>query len=138
VIRHGAKLVHAFAEARVPKLTVVLRKSFGGAHIAMNSKQLGADLVLAWPGATLGVMGAEQAVNVVHRRRLLAVTDPASERRSLADEYADQHLDVRLAAQRGFVDEVIEPSQTRDRLAASLELLTRDPGRADTPGNIPL
>ena len=127
VIRHGAKLVHAFAEARVPKLTVVIRKSFGGAHIAMNSKQLGADLVLAWPGATLGVMGADQAVGVIHRRRLLAVADPASERSALADEYGGEHLGVHRAAQLGFVDEVIDPAQTRGRLVSALELLCRAP-----------
>lgn len=133
VIRHGAKLVHAFAEARVPKLTVVIRKSFGGAHIAMNSKQLGADLVLAWPGATLGVMGADQAVGVIHRRRLLAVADPASERSALADEYGGEHLGVRRAAQLGFVDEVIEPAQTRDRLVSGLELLCRISAFAERP-----
>jgi acetyl-CoA carboxylase carboxyltransferase component len=138
VIRQGAKLVHAFAEARVPKLTVVLRKSFGGAHIAMNSKQLGADLVLAWPGATLGVMGSEQAVGIIHRRRLLAAADRTAEREALARAYALEHLSVRRAAELGFVDEVIEPRDTRPRLAGALELLDRqseDPHRAR---NIPL
>jgi acetyl-CoA carboxylase carboxyltransferase component len=138
VIRHGAKLVHAFAEARVPKLTVVLRKSFGGAHIAMNSKQLGADLVLAWPGATLGVMGADQAVGVIHRRRLAAVGDHDSERGALADQYAGEHLDVRRAAQLGFVDEIIDPSETRDRLASALELLSHVPDGPSSAGNVPL
>ncbi len=138
VIRHGAKLVHAFAEARVPKLTVVLRKSFGGAHIAMNSKQLGADLVLAWPGATLGVMGAEQAVNVIHRRRLSAVADPAGHRRTLAADYAHEHLDIRHAAELGFVDEVIEPGLTRDRLIEGLALLSRPSSGRPPAGNIPL
>jgi acetyl-CoA carboxylase carboxyltransferase component len=145
VIRHGAKLVHAFAEARVPKLTVVLRKSFGGAHIAMNSKQLGADLVLAWPRATLGVMGAEQAVNVIHRRRLLSVPDPATERTRLADQYGGAHLDVHHAARLGFVDEVIEPADTRDRLTTALELLAhtseitaRPPDVSRSAGNVPL
>lgn len=138
VIRHGAKLVHAFAEARVPKLTVVLRKSFGGAHIAMNSKQLGADLVLAWPGATLGVMGAEQAVGVIHRRRLSAVDDPAVQRRALAASYAQEHLDIRHAAELGFVDEVIEPRMTRDRLIEALALLSRPCSGHAPSGNIPL
>jgi acetyl-CoA carboxylase carboxyltransferase component len=138
VIRHGAKLVHAFAEARVPKLTVVLRKSFGGAHIAMNSKQLGADLVLAWPGATLGVMGAEQAVSVMHRRRLVALDDPGGERTALAREYSAQHLTVRHAAELGFVDEVIEPLETRDRLISALELLYCPPRGPAWAGNIPL
>jgi acetyl-CoA carboxylase carboxyltransferase component len=138
VIRQGAKLVHAFAEAQVPKLTVVLRKSFGGAHIAMNSKQLGADLVLAWPGATLGVMGAEQAVNIIHRRRLLAAPDRASERASLARAYAAQHLSVRRAAELGFVDEVVEPGETRNRLISALELLDRPAQPGHRAGNIPL
>ncbi len=138
VIRHGAKLVHSFAEARVPKLTVVLRKSFGGAHIAMNSKQLGADLVLAWPTATLGVMGAEQAVGVIHRRRLVAVANPAGERAHLAQQYADLHLNVRHAAELGFVDEVIEPATTRDRLIQALELLDRPPQGQSRAGNVPL
>src|SRR5205814_9382630 len=84
VIRHGAKLVHAFAEARVPKLTVTLRKSYGGAHIAMNSKALGAHLVLAWPDSELGVMGGQQAVGVVNRRELKDASDPAALRASLA------------------------------------------------------
>jgi acetyl-CoA carboxylase carboxyltransferase component len=138
VIRHGAKLVHAFAEARVPKLTVVLRKSFGGAHIAMNSKQLGADLVLAWPGATLGVMGAEQAVGVIHRRRLSAVADPAGQRQVLAADYAHEHLNISHAAELGFVDEVIEPGETRDRLIAGLALLRRSGSGRPPAGNIPL
>jgi acetyl-CoA carboxylase carboxyltransferase component len=138
VIRHGAKLVHAFAEARVPRLTVVLRKSFGGAHIAMNSKHLGADLVLAWPGATLGVMGAEQAVGVIHRRRLAAVADPAGQRRALAADYALEHLDIRHAAELGFVDEVIEPRMTRDRLIGALALLDRPAAGPPRAGNVPL
>jgi len=138
VIRHGAKLVHAFAEARVPKLTVVLRKSFGGAHIAMNSKQLGADLVLAWPQATLGVMGAEQAVGIMHRRHLAAVDDFPAARRELADEYADQHLGAARAAEQGFVDEVVEPAHTRDRLAATYQLLDRVPVGPAPARNVPL
>lgn len=138
VIRQGAKLVHAFAEARVPKLTVVLRKSFGGAHIAMNSKQLGADLVLAWPEATLGVMGAEQAVGVIHRRRLSAAADRAAERDALAGAYAAEHLGVRRAAEGGLVDEVVRPSDTRARLIAALELLERDPAGSVRAGNIPM
>jgi acetyl-CoA carboxylase carboxyltransferase component len=138
VIRHGAKLVHAFAEANVPKLSVVLRKSFGGAHIAMNSKQLGAHLVLAWPQATLGVMGAEQAVSVIHRRTLAAVADPAVERQALAGAYASEHLSARHAAEHGFVDEIIDPGQTRERIASALELLSRDHRSISRATNIPL
>ena len=138
VIRHGATLVHAFAEAQVPKLTVILRKSFGGAHIAMNSKQLGADLVLAWPTATLGVMGAEQAVGVIHRRRLAAVEGASKDRELLARQYADQHLTVRRAAELGFVDEVIESRQTRRRLTAALALLERSGEDRPRATNVPI
>jgi acetyl-CoA carboxylase carboxyltransferase component len=116
VIRHGATLVHAFAEARVPKLTVVLRKAFGGALIAMNAKGLGADLVLAWPDAKLGVMGAEQAVGVLHRRA------SAEERAALAETYAAEHLTAVSAAASGHIDEVVAPAETRDRLATALAL----------------
>jgi acetyl-CoA carboxylase carboxyltransferase component len=116
----------------------VLRKSYGGAHIAMNSKQLGADLVLAWPGATLGVMGAEQAVGVIHCRALSTVADPAGQRRRLAAEYADQHLDIHHAARLGFVDEVIEPGDTRDYLIEGLALLSRPCADRAPAGNIPL
>jgi len=92
VIRHGASLVRAFAAARVPKLTVILRKSYGGAYITMNSRDLGADLVLAWPEAELGIMSARAAVGIVNRRELRVAADPAAERLRLAEEYAREHL----------------------------------------------
>jgi acetyl-CoA carboxylase carboxyltransferase component len=137
VIRHGAKLLHAFAEATVPRFTVVLRKAFGGAYITMNSKDLGADLVLAWSRAELGIMGAEQAVGVVHRRVLAAAEDPATERRRLADAYAVEHLSAQAAARVGAVDEVIRPIETRDRLSWALSTITRTREPA-TVRNIPL
>jgi len=120
VIRHGASLVRAFAAARVPKLTVVLRKSYGGAYITMNSRDLGADLVLAWPEAELGIMAARAAVGVVHRRELRAADDVEAARARLADEYADEHLRAEAAAASGFVDELVEPAHTRERLAYAL------------------
>ncbi len=120
VIRHGASLVRAFAAARVPKLTVVLRKSYGGAYITMNSRDLGADLVLAWPDAELGIMGARAAVGIVNRRELRIASDPEAERDRLADVYAREHLRAQTAAAEGFVDEIIEPAQTRDRLGWAL------------------
>ncbi|HTT27351.1 MAG TPA: acyl-CoA carboxylase subunit beta [Solirubrobacteraceae bacterium] len=120
VIRHGASLVRAFAAARVPKLTVVLRKSYGGAYITMNSRDLGADLVLAWPDAELGIMAARAAVGVVHRRELRAADDVEAARARLADEYAEEHLRAEAAAASGFVDELVEPAQTRERLAYAL------------------
>jgi acetyl-CoA carboxylase carboxyltransferase component len=125
VIRHGASLVRAFAAARVPKLTVVLRKSYGGAYITMNSRDLGSDLVLAWPDAELGIMSARAAVGIVNRRDLLAATDREDERARLAIAYADEHLRAQAAAAAGFVDEIIEPAQTRERLAWALRALAR-------------
>jgi acetyl-CoA carboxylase carboxyltransferase component len=117
VIRHGAALVHAFAEATVPRMTVILRKAFGGAFITMNSKDLGADYVFAWPDAEIGVMGAKPAVGIIHRRELAAADDPDSERERLARQYAHQQLRPQVAASSGYVDELISPSDTRARLS---------------------
>jgi acetyl-CoA carboxylase carboxyltransferase component len=125
VIRHGASLVRAFAAARVPKLTVVLRKAYGGAYITMNSRDLGADLVLAWPGAELGIMSARGAVGIVHRRELGVAADPFAERERLAAAYADDHLGADAAAAGGFIDEVVEPADTRRRVARALRALAR-------------
>jgi acetyl-CoA carboxylase carboxyltransferase component len=138
VIRHGAKLVHAFAEASVPKITVVLRKAFGGAFIAMNSRDLGADYVFAWPQAQLGVMGAKQAVGIVARRDIAAAEDPVAHRDALADRYADEHLTAAGAAAEGHVDEVILPADTRRRVCEALSTLGAI--AQPTPGvrNIPL
>ncbi|MHB1538658.1 MAG: acyl-CoA carboxylase subunit beta [Solirubrobacteraceae bacterium] len=138
VIRHGAKLVHAFAEASVPSVTVVLRKAFGGAFIAMNSKALGADRVYAWSGAELGVMGASQAVGILNRREIAAAADPTAARDVFAASYAAEHLHVGGASSDGFVDEVIEPRQTRQRVAGAFELLAHCGQDALPTGNIPL
>jgi acetyl-CoA carboxylase carboxyltransferase component len=138
VIRHGAKLVHAFAEASVPSVTVILRKAFGGAFIAMNSKALGADYVFAWPGVEVGVMGAEQAVGILNRREIAAAEDPEAHRRRLAGAYSTEQLHVEGASADGFVDEVIAPDATRARVASCFEALAdvqRPPSRAS---NIPL
>jgi acetyl-CoA carboxylase carboxyltransferase component len=121
VIRRGAELVRAFASATVPKFTVVLRKSYGGAYITMNSRDLGADLVLAWPAAELGIMSARAAVGIVNRRELRVAGDPEAERGRLAEAYAREHLKAESAAAEGFVDEIIAPAETRDRLAAALD-----------------
>jgi acetyl-CoA carboxylase carboxyltransferase component len=123
VIRHGAKLLHAFAEATVPRFTVVLRKAFGGAYITMNSRDLGADLTLAWPNAELGIMGAEQAVGIIHRRELADAEDAATARKRLADAYAARHLSARSAARDGCIDEVVRPTETRARLTLALATL---------------
>jgi acetyl-CoA carboxylase carboxyltransferase component len=124
VIRRGASLLRAFAAASVPKLTVVLRKAYGGAVITMNSKELGADLVFAWPDAEIGIMAASQAVGIVERRRL-AEARGTDVRDRLAAAYAAEHLTADAAAASGFVDEVIEPASTRDRLAWALATLER-------------
>jgi acetyl-CoA carboxylase carboxyltransferase component len=138
VIRHGAKLVHAFSEASVPKVTLVLRKAFGGAFIAMNSRDLGADYVFAWPRATLGVMGAKQAVGIVNRRDIAAADDPEASRNEFAERYTTEHLSSGIAAAEGYVDEVIPPSDTRRRLAEALTTLDAIASPTQGVRNIPL
>ena len=123
VIRHGATLVHAFAAATVPRITLVVRKAFGGAFITMNSKDLGADYVFAWPQAEIGVMGAKPAVGIIHRRELAAAEDPEATREQLATRYAEDHLRPQVAAAAGFIDELIAPYETRMRVAMALDSL---------------
>jgi acetyl-CoA carboxylase carboxyltransferase component len=137
-IRHGAKLLHAFAEATVPRCTVVTRKAFGGAFITMNSKDLGADLTLAWPRAELGIMGAQQATGIVNRREIERSADSVQTRGRLAREYAAAHLGAQSAAQGGHIDEVISPGETRDRLALALSSAALDRGGRGSVRNIPL
>ena len=121
MIRHGASLVRAFAAARVPKLTVVLRKSYGGAYITMNSRDLGADLVLAWPEAELGIMSARAAVGVVNRRELHARRGSATpSARGSPTSTPTSTCGAEAAAAAGFVDEIVEPAHTRERLAWAL------------------
>jgi acetyl-CoA carboxylase carboxyltransferase component len=138
VIRQGAKLLHAFAEAVVPKVTVVLRKAFGGGYITMNSKDLGADLALAWPDAEIGIMGPKQAVGIVHRREIAAADDPEAEHDRLADEYAEGHVSAIVAAREGHIDELVEPADTRRRLAGALAGLSLSGEYGNSGGNIPL
>ncbi len=138
VIRHGSKLVHAFAEATVPSVTLILRKAFGGAFIAMNSKALGADYVFGWPDVELGVMGAEQAVGILNRREIAAADDPPSARRRLAGAYAAEHLHVESASAGGFVDEVITPDSTRPRIASCFDALAGAHRPEPRARNIPL
>jgi acetyl-CoA carboxylase carboxyltransferase component len=140
VIRHGAKLVHAFAAATVPRVTVVLRKAFGGAFIAMNSRELGADLVLAWPKAQLGVMGGKQAVDLVHRRAIRDADDPAEARERFAGEYERDWLSSETAAREGVVDEIVAPADTRQRLADAMQMLAVACADRPSPAmrNIPL
>jgi methylmalonyl-CoA carboxyltransferase large subunit len=124
IIRHGAKLLHAYSSATVPKLTVVLRKAYGGAYVAMCSKDLGADRVFAWPTAEIAVMGAEGAAEIVFRREIAAADDPAERRAELIDEYRETFSSPYVAASRGLVDEIIEPANTREHVSRALEMLT--------------
>ncbi|MFB7636400.1 acyl-CoA carboxylase subunit beta [Streptomyces sp. NPDC056149] len=143
IIRRGAKLIYAYAEATVPLITVITRKAFGGAYDVMGSKHLGADLNLAWPTAQIAVMGAQGAVNILHRRTLAAIEDPAqqdSRRQELIQEYEDALLNPYVAAERGYVDAVIMPSETRRHIVRGLRTL-RNKREALPPkkhGNIPL
>lgn len=125
VIRFGSTLVRAFAAATVPRVTVVLRKAYGGAFITMNSKDLGADLVLAWPQAEMGIMGAEVAVGIIHRREIASADDPRAAQGIHATAYAEQHLGAAAAAAAGIVDEVIEPRDSRARLAGAFSMSSR-------------
>jgi acetyl-CoA carboxylase carboxyltransferase component len=140
IIRHGAQLVYAYAEATVPKLTVITRKDYGGAYCVMSPKQMGADLNLAWPTAEIAVMGPEAAVDVIYRRELAASPDPDHRRAELAAEYAARFANPYVAAERGYIDDVIEPKETRRELIRGLELCLRKqverPARKH--GNIPL
>jgi acetyl-CoA carboxylase carboxyltransferase component len=140
IIRHGSKLLYAFAEASVPKLTVITRKAYGGAYVVMSSKQIGTDFNVAWPMAEIAVMGPEAAVNLVFRRELKALEDPTDRRKELISEYQDLFASPYQAAQRGYIDEVIEPGKTRPWLIRALELAKSK--RVAVPkrkhGNIPL
>ncbi|SLM19260.1 Propionyl-CoA carboxylase beta chain [uncultured spirochete] len=140
VIRHGAKLLYAYSEASVPKLTVILRKAYGGAYIAMCSRHLGADQVFAWPTAEIAVMGPEGAANIIFKKEIEESADPATMRKDKIEEYKRSFANPYMAAARGYVDDVIEPSHTRMRLCNALNTLLGK--RQSTPsrkhGNIPV
>jgi acetyl-CoA carboxylase carboxyltransferase component len=140
IIRHGAKLLYAFAEATVPKVTVIVRKSYGGAYCVMNPRHLGADLVLAWPTAEIAVMGPDGAVNVIFRRELTQAADPVQRKAELVEEYRRRFANPYIAASAGFIDNVIEPHETRPRLINALEMLRNKQATlpAKKHGNIPL
>jgi acetyl-CoA carboxylase carboxyltransferase component len=123
IIRHGAKMIFAYAEATVPKISVVTRKAYGGAYIVMSSKHLKGDVNLAWPGAEIAVMGPEGAVNVLHRKALAEADDPDALRAQLSAEYREQFASPYVAAARGYLDAVIAPRETRPRLIAALKAL---------------
>lgn len=140
VIRHGAKLLYAYCEATVPRIQVILRKAYGGAYIVMDSRSIGTDLSLAWPSNEIAVMGAEGAVNVVHRRELRAAADPRARRAELIADYKERLMHPYRAPEEGFVDDVIDPADTRSAVACGLALLRdkrREPPRRKH-GNVPL
>jgi len=140
IIRHGAKLLYAYAEATVPKITVITRKAFGGAYVVMSSKHLGADLNFVWPTAEVAVMGPEGAVSIIYRRDIAASPTPDRRRKKLMDDYRARSANPYAAAERGYIDDVIIPHETRPTLIAALHMLStkREPGPRRKHGNIPL
>jgi propionyl-CoA carboxylase beta chain len=140
IIRHGAKLLYAFAEATVPKLTVITRKAYGGAYCVMASKHIRADVNFAWPTAEVAVMGPEGAVDIVYKRELAHAQNKDAERARRIDEFRERFANPYVVAERGYVDAVIQPRDTRKRLIESLEMLDtkRDKNPPKKHGNIPL
>ena len=140
IIRHGAKMLYAYSEATVPKVSVIMRKAYGGAYIAMNSKGLGADVVYAWPIAEIAVMGAAGAVAIIGKRAIDAAEDPATKRQELVDEYNQKFMNPYVAAEHGYVDEVIRPEETRRKVLVAFDMLAEK--KKELPvkkhGNIPL
>jgi propionyl-CoA carboxylase beta chain len=140
IIRNGAKLLYAYAEATVPKLTVITRKAYGGAYDVMSSKHIRADYNVAWPTAEIAVMGPDGAVNILYRDELAKAKDPDAKRKELVARYVERFANPYVAASRGYVDDVIEPHETRPRLIAALRSLAgkRDTNPKRKHGNIPL
>jgi acetyl-CoA carboxylase carboxyltransferase component len=140
IIRNGAKLLYAYCEATVPKITIITRKAYGGAYDVMSSKHIRGDISYAWPSAEIAVMGPEGAVNIIFRKQLAEAEDPEAERTRLVQEYRDAFANPYVAAARGYIDDVIEPHQTRARLVEALQMLQkkRDTNPPKKHGNIPL
>jgi acetyl-CoA carboxylase carboxyltransferase component len=140
IIRHGAKLLYAYCESTVPRIQIITRKAYGGAYVVMNSKSIGADLAFAWPSAELAVMGPAGAVEIIYRREIEAADDPVARKASLIDDYSERYANPYIAAERGYVDDVIDPSDTRIVLVRSLDMLATK--REELPkrkhGNVPL
>jgi acetyl-CoA carboxylase carboxyltransferase component len=140
IIRHGAKLLYAFCEATVPRIQIITRKAYGGAYVVMNSKSIGADLAYAWPTAELAVMGPQGAVEIVYKRELQQAADPAARRNELVTEYTEKYANPYAAAERGYVDDVIDPAETRRKVISGLRMLRTK--REELPrrkhGNMPL
>lgn len=140
IIRHGAKVLYAYSEATVPKISLIMRKAYGGAYIAMNSKDMGADMVFAWPIAEIAVMGADGAVNIAFKRKIKAAADPEAMRQQCKKEYEDRFLNPYVAAARGYVNEVIKPEESRTKILRALKALKTKSVEAPKKkhGNIPL
>jgi acetyl-CoA carboxylase carboxyltransferase component len=140
IIRSGAKLLHAYCEATVPKLTIILRKAYGGAYIVMSSKHLRGDVNLAWPSAEIAVMGPDGAVSIIFRKEMEKAADPAARKTELVADYREKFANPYIAAERGYLDDIIEPHETRPRLINALEMLRnkRDANPSKKHGNIPL
>lgn len=140
IIRHGAKLLYAYCESTVPRIQMITRKAYGGAYVVMNSKSIGADLAYAWPTAELAVMGPQGAVEIVYRRELQQAADPVARRAELVSDYTEKYANPYNAAERGYIDDVIDPAETRVKLIAGLKMLQTK--RAELPrrkhGNMPL
>ncbi len=140
IIRHGAKMLYAYSEATVPKVTMIVRKAYGGAYLAMCSKDLGADMVFAWPTAEIAVMGPEGAANIIFKKEIEGAKDPAQTRSEKIQEYREKFATPYIAAKRGYVDSVIEPSESRQRLASAFDMLAskRESRPAKKHGNLPV
>ena len=140
IISHGAKLIYAYSEATIPKVTVIVRKAYGGAYLVMGSKHMRADINFAWPSAEIAVMGPDGAVNIVFRREIEAAADPEAKRKELVEQYREQFANPYVTASRGFIDDVIEPRDTRLRIIRALEMLQNkaDSNPPKKHGNIPL
>jgi acetyl-CoA carboxylase carboxyltransferase component len=140
IIVHGAKLLYAYCEATVPKITIITRKAYGGAYDVMSSKHIRGDISYAWPTAEIAVMGPDGAVNIIFRKELAEAKDPEGRRAELVEAYRDQFANPYVAAARGYIDDVIEPAETRPRLIEALRMLQnkRDANPPKKHGNIPL
>jgi acetyl-CoA carboxylase carboxyltransferase component len=140
IIRHGAKLLYAYCEATVPRISIITRKAYGGAYVVMDSKSIGSDLAFAWPTAELAVMGPQGAVEIVYRRELQQAANPVERRAELVAQYTEKYANPYAAAERGYIDDVIDPADTRRKLVAGLRMLSTK--REELPkrkhGNVPL
>jgi propionyl-CoA carboxylase beta chain len=140
IIKHGAKIIYAYSEATSPKLTIITRKAYGGAYVAMSSKHLRGDMNFAWPQAEIAVMGPDGAVNVIYREQIQKAENKAEAKKKLVKEYQDKFANPYVAAARGYIDDVIDPRETRPMLIKALDMLQnkRDTNPPKKHGNIPL